>query len=526
MISFHSHRPWLLCLITALLFGVGLHRCEAQVVYQVQLIEKNRQTLLANEPVLVALEVDATRVQGQSLRSDKQGIIDLTAFRREQQKLFDDYGKRASWVLWYQAIRTDLTNLWQNQDRVASIQFDLGPVLVSGHFTNEKGQQIRNAAEVFPADLRPYLSARRLSWNQQCRLHSTNENGQTAEMVSNGISFEADGSFHFYVAKNRHYRFDWLGMRDLVLVNPTFAVAEMDSTLKLMVKPKPYCLYGNFLDADNGQSVTESISLYGRDVHFFGNGQPRYAVFFDNPAKVELKIGAYVFQKRYREQTVTVDLREPLQRHDFRLERLEGNAATIKFHIKINGPALDKSYDVSAYLSGEKYFSQSGEYRGENVYEFTVPQAGRYNLSLSSLKFTFEAPASVLIEREQTLEVSSVAKDTWLTVQVVDEKGQPVGFPSQTHVSLHEPRVNCLLLEEADAVPNKTTAGDPYLNFGLADVGGALRPDEKGTVRFLLSRGGQFVLLTHFVGFEESRTPVKIATHQSKMIVLRLKARE
>jgi hypothetical protein len=525
MISFHSHRLWPLCLIAALLLGNAVGRCGPQAVYRVQLIEKNRQTVLTNEPVVAALEVDGTQVQSEGLRSDEQGIVDLTLFRSAHQKYFDEYGTRATWVLWYQERRTDLTKLWQNQAGLAKIQLDLGPVLVSGHFVDEEGQRVRNGTDVFPAELRSYLSSSSLSWNQQCRLYSSDGTGQPEQMVSNGIYFDEDGSFRFYVPRNRKYRFDWLGMRDLVLVNPTFTVAEVDVELKLSVRPRPYVLYGRFLDAASGQPVTESININGLDVHFFGNRQPKYAVFFDKPGKVELTIGAYVFQRKYREQTVTLDIQEPLQRHDFRLEPLEGSAAAIKFRIKINGPALEESYDVAASLTGGKYFFQSGEYRGENVYEFTVPQAGRYNLSLSSRKFTFEAPTSILIEKEQTLEVNSVAKDTWLIVHVVDEKGLPIGFPSQAQASMHEPRVNCVLLEEGNAVQTAGRMRGPYLDFGPTDAGGALRPDEKGEVRFLLSRGGTFVLRTHFTAFEDSRTPVEIATHQSKAVVLRLKAR-
>jgi hypothetical protein len=59
----------------------------------------------------------------------------------------------------------------------------------------------------------------------------------------------------------------------------------------------------------------------------------------------------------------------------------------------------------------------------------------------------------------------------------------------------------------------------------VADVGGALRPDEAGEVKFLLARGGPLVLRTSFVGYEDSRTPIEIKLHQSQTIVLCLKPR-
>jgi len=211
------------------------------------------------------------------------------------------------------------------------------------------------------------------------------------------------------------------------------------------------------------------------------------------------------------------------QRKDIKLDPLEGSASSIHFQLEFTGISIKNSYDVMPYLSGENYFSQSGTSKGNNTYEFILPQPGSYSLSIHSKYFSFDAGGAIIIRKNKTLKVQGTKKDTWLIVKVKDSKGNLYGYPPEKRARMHEPQINCVILDK-----EKSKKGDSqqrshrYLDHGPIDVGGALRPNPDGQVKFLLTKGGQYFLRTNFEGFKKSVKPVRIKTHKTRIVELKL----
>jgi hypothetical protein len=489
---------------------------------RLQLIEKNHQTPLAGQNVSISLQIDGATFAYDRLTSDAQGVIDLTEWLRAQAKTLQEYSGRASISLRVAGRRMPLSPeiLGSPSPAPFRLEVNLGALRVSGVFVDEAGARVTQTAQLYPASIREYIAPSQIG-AEQIRLYETGGAGE-GKLVENFIGLNA-GGFDLYLKPNTKYRFDAASRQAWTIANPVFTTGAGDEKIALTVRPKPYVLYGEFLDAKSGRPITETININGLDANFFGRGDARYALFFDAPRTVEMKVGSLLFQKEYREQAATVAVKEPLQRRDFSLEPLAGDPRTIDFRLQFTGAALEDAF-AAVYLSGKDYFSQLGEKIGDKTYRFTLPQAGEYKLSINAPRYVVQAPAQLAIERDQTLEVPAVAKDTWVKVRVVDEAGRPIAFPKPTFFTLSEARVNCVLLDTPETVsPQEMARRERRLGLGydVADVGGALRPDENGEVRFLLSAGGQFVLRARFENYRETTLPIEIKTHESKSLTLK-----
>ncbi len=489
---------------------------------QLQLIEKNRQQPLANRLVNLRLEVDGSSVVEANLKSDAQGLVDLSPFHQENAGRLREFSGRTRYILSLdEASAIIATDAWTKQNSPLKVEFDLGALLVTGFFVDERGQRIYSPTELFPREIKDYLPAALAQWGHQLRLYQ--EKGADQILALNSVRLGARGDFEFYVKVNSRYRFDPLGFKDFNIMNPTFMTGKSDLTLKLVARPKPFCLYGEFIDGTDGSPVKETISITGLGVYFNGMGKSRYALFFDEPKSVSLTVAGYPYQKKYRQETVTLDVREKLQRHDFKLEPLAASRAGFKFHLKFTGIAIKQAYDFMPYLSGTNYFSQQGEYKKDNRYEFSLPGAGQYKLQLNSQRFYAEAPLELLLDHEQTLELKAEEKDTWLIVKITPEDGKPIGFPNSQKIRMHEARKNCVILGPGEEKDNGRTLFQAYLNAGeTADVGGALRPDENGQVKFLLAKGGRYTLYTRFNEYQDTATPIDLQPHESKTVNVKL----
>jgi len=486
---------------------------------QFQLIEKNHQTLLAGQNAYVVLDIDGATFDQKSLTADAQGVIDITQWRQAQADKLQKYPRRAKIKLYVGGQQIALPPESLEATTPFRLEIDLGKLRVDGYYVDADGKRVTQVAQLYPAQIKDYIQKTTIG-ARQIRLYEVGADGPET-MIENYIAFNADGGFRLYLKPNTKYRFDAIAETRWHFAEPTFTTGAGDQQLAVVVRPSPHVLYGEFLDLKSGRPITESVDIHGSDAYFSGNGEARYALFFDKLRTVEMKVSSDDQKKKYRKQAATVEIEEPLQRRDFSLEPLEGDPRTIDFRLKIAGVKLEKFYDVVSYLSGKDYFSQRGEDVGDQTYRFTLPQAGDYKLTIYSKRYIVQAPAQLSIEGNQTIELPATMKDTWVTVRVVDENNQPITFPdNKNNLRMHEPRVNCVILDKT-AVVLQGGRG-PYLDSGIADIGGALRPDEKGEVRFLLSEGGKFFLHARFENFRDATLPIEIKTGASETFTMKL----
>jgi hypothetical protein len=88
---------------------------------------------------------------------------------------------------------------------------------------------------------------------------------------------------------------------------------------------------------------------------------------------------------------------------------------------------------------------------------------------------------------------------------------------------MHEQMENCVILSATPTLNDRSKIPRNYLGAGLMDVGGSLRPDENGAVKFLLTKGGTYFLNTWFKRFKDSETSIEIRSHETNRVELRLK---
>lgn len=488
---------------------------------QIQLFEINRNSPLSNVNVWVRLEVDKSSVASIALTSGPKGQVELSPFLEKNSALIQKYQERARLAFFFEEHTAYLT-LKEATNHPARVPFDLGPVLVTGHFVDPAGKRISRFQDFFPEEVHGVVNESFPSL--QIRLYEASPTSR-GKLVFNSMRAETNGQFQVHLQRNQRYRLEAVGVRTLNLLTTNFTVEASDKEILLVAAAKPYCLYGNFLDRSNGSLIQDNVDISGYS-YYNSMGRSGYALFFDSPGTYRLKVGSFAFTKNYLPTNVTVTVSEKLQRQDFELEPLLGSHSAFKLHLKFTGVETNVSPGMLVYLSGDNYFSQRGEPAGENAYNFLVPQPGRYTLSIGSERFYLEQTNALTLDREQSLEMTLLKKDTWLHVKVVDEQGNPVSFPPDSTWSrpMHRPRENCVILAATPSGNDRSKIPRNYLDSGL-DVGGSLRPDETGLVKFLLAKGGTYYLNTWFDAYKDSETPVQVNSHQTNTVELRLKPR-
>ncbi|MDB6030183.1 MAG: hypothetical protein JWM16_521, partial [Verrucomicrobiales bacterium] len=100
---------------------------------QVQLFEINRNSPLSNVNVWVNLEVDKSSIASGALASGPEGYSDLSPFLEKNSEAIQKYPERARLAFFLQE-RTAYLTLDELTKTPARVSFDLGPVLVTGHF--------------------------------------------------------------------------------------------------------------------------------------------------------------------------------------------------------------------------------------------------------------------------------------------------------------------------------------------------------------------------------------------------------
>jgi hypothetical protein len=508
-------RPVKFCFVLLLALFPGLH---SHAATQVQLYEINRNSPLNGVNVGVGLEVDKSTVASVALTSSPSGQVELFQFLEKNAELIQKYQERARLAFFLQEHTAYLT-LDELTKTPARVSFDLGPVLVTGHFIDPAGKRISRFQDFFPEEVHGAIDEYFSS--MQIRLYEASPTSR-GKMVLNGLRAETNGQFQIYVQKNQQYRLETVGARTLNLVTTNFTVENSDKDIEVVAASKPYCLYGNFIDQSNGSLIQDNVNITGLGAYFNGMGGSRYALFFDSPGTFSLKVGSFVFTKHYRPTNVTVTVSDKLQRQDFELEPLLASQVALKCRIKFTGINTNAVSGMTVYLSGDNYFSQRGEPAAENTYSFLVPQPGRYNLSIGSQRFYLENTNALALDHEQTLEMVLVEKDTWLLVKVFDEQGNAVGFPPDSTRRMHRPRENCVILAAAASGNDRSKIPHNYLDSGM-DVGGSPRPNEAGEVKFLLTKGGTYYLNTWFSAYKDSETLVEVKPHQTNSVELRLR---
>lgn len=111
----------------------------ARATAQVQFIEANRKLPVADANVAFILEVDKSQVDSTSLKSNPQGIVDISEFLEKNQAVLEKYKGRATLTVIVDERTVNLPVDQIGTKGPLRVQIDLGEVLVKGFFTKEAG---------------------------------------------------------------------------------------------------------------------------------------------------------------------------------------------------------------------------------------------------------------------------------------------------------------------------------------------------------------------------------------------------
>ena len=352
---------WLLALLVAS-NCLGAETPISKAPIEIQLIESNRQLPIADASGWVTFKVDGSILTSDSVKSNPEGLVDLAPFLQKLTTVSETYRDR---VLIEVGIGEQGASLRMDQLKTPApkVLLDLGPVLVTGYLINRSGVRVSKFEEFFPPAIREFAMPIESFWSGQMRLFQGTKKPDR-KMVSNAVRVEKDGRFQIYLQKNQTYQFEPMGFRTIRIIATDFMTGTADMELGLTAEAKPYCLYGDFIDKSTGSPVKD-VDITGLDAHFYGSGS-KYCLFFDSARTVDLTVGSYVITKNYHPLKATVKISEPLQRQNFELEPLAGSPLAFKFFTRIGGIQISNAHDVSPYISGSNYFSQSGKYLGNN----------------------------------------------------------------------------------------------------------------------------------------------------------------
>jgi len=387
---------------------------------------------------------------------------------------------------------------------------DTGRVVVTGHFEDRDGHQICQLLDVFPAPVRDFVSLRGELWTHQIRVFE-----KDSQMVLNELRVDQDGQFTIDLPRPGVYRFELNPTESFRFVDPLVTVSAATTHIALALEAKPYCLYGTILDATDGTPVTETIDVGAVGANYTATREgARYALFFDVPRSIELRLNNRPPANVYHSKVLHMDAVEPMQRQDLQLQRLAGAKDTIELHVEIEGVKFASGEWLSVYVYGDSNFST--EQRGaRSAFDFLLPDPGSYNVHVYSQRYKVEPVEKMHIEHNGTLRLHALERNTWIVVRVIGNDGRPIGFPRPR---MHEGPKNCVVLSR-DGV---TVESSRYAEFGVGAVGSALRPDVHGELRFRVAKGGRFRLHTNFDQYKDRAIPVDVRTDDTATVEIQL----
>ncbi|MGR8935327.1 MAG: hypothetical protein ACU837_13185 [Gammaproteobacteria bacterium] len=490
---------------------------------------------LSNETIALAAKVDGSQTEySENFTSDATGIVDLSKFYQGQIfLLMGRYGERISWAIHAGGMPVDINlrncrgeiqafvTTHVNRPAVAK-HSEKQPdnrtrwATITGHFENQAGERIDKLKDMLPEPVRHIVNPNKhVAWDTQIRLYQANK-----RWIYKQLQVDQDGYFTIDLPAPGTYRFDPIPSAFFYIATPDITVENPDQPIVLVVAPKPYCLYGDFFDAYDGTPTTEPIIISGVNANFSNTSDSNtpksshYVLFFDRPQSMELHIEDISYQKKYLPQTVHVNITEPLQRWDFRLQRLAQPQDVVRLHVEISG--------ISPVTSNYVYFSIHGEnhwsvYKQDNTNSFDtlLPKPGRYDVEVRSDEYAVEPLKQVLIDRDQTLQLYAAEKNTWLIVRFVDAAGVPIAFPRI--VNIEEPPRNTVLLTRGGKANWPS-----YIQYGMGDVGKVVRPNDDGDAWFRLAKGGIYYLHTNFQRYASRIVPITIKTDVTTKIEIQL----
>lgn len=385
-------------------------------------------------------------------------------------------------------------------------------VVVSGHFEDRDGHQICRLIDVFPVTVRDFVSVTRELWSHQIRVF-----GEDGQMLLNELRVHQDGQFTIDFPRPGVYRFELNPTESFRFVDPLVTVSAVTTHFALVLEAKPYCLYGTILDATDGTPVTETLNVSAVGANYTTTGKgARYALFFDIPRSIELRVDNQVPAYAYRPKALPIDVVERMQRQDFQLQRLAGAKETIELHVEIEGVKFASGEWLSVNVDGERNFF-AGQDGARSAFDFLLPYPGSYNVRVNSQRYEVEPVEQMHIDRNQTQRLRAIERNTWIVVRVIGNDGRPIGFPRP---KMHEGPKNCVVLSRDGVTVNSSR----YAQFGVGDVGWALRPDVHGELRFRVAKGGTFRLHTNFDQFKDRTIPVDVRTDDTATVEIQLGA--
>jgi hypothetical protein len=385
-----------------------------------------------------------------------------------------------------------------------------GHVVVTGHFEDRDGHQICRLLDVFPAPARDFVSLRGELWTHQIRVFE-----KDSQMVLNELRIDQDGQFTIDLPRPGVYRFELNPTESFRFVDPVVTVSAATTHIALALEAKPYCLYGTILDATDGTSVTETIDISALGANYTATRKgARYALFFDVPRSIELRLNNRPPANVYHSKILHVNVVEPMRRQDLHLQRLAGAKDTIELHVEIEGVKFASGEWLSVFVYGDSNFST--EQRGaRSAFDFLLPDPDSYNVHVYSQRYEVEPVEKMHMEHNGTLRLHALERNTWIVVRVIGNDGQPIGFPRPR---MHEGPKNCVVLSR-DGV---TVESSRYAQFGVGAVGWALRPDVHGELRFRVAKGGRFRLHTNFDQYKDRTIPVDVRTDDTATVEIQL----
>jgi hypothetical protein len=398
-------------------------------------------------------------------------------------------------------------------ERVACARQDLpqtGRVVVTGHFEDRDGRQICRLVDLFPAPLRDFVNVTRELWGIQIRVI-----GEDGQMLLNELRVHQDGQFTIDFPRPGVYRFELNPNESFRFVDPLVTVSAATTHFALVLEAKPYCLYGTILDATDGTPVTETLNVSAVGANYTATREgARYALFFDIPRSIELRVDNQVPAYAYRPKALHIDVVEPMQRQDLQVQRLAGAKDTIELHVEIEGVKFASGERLSVNVNGERNFF-AGQDGARSAFDFLLPDPGSYNVRVYSQRYEVEPVEQTRIDHNQILRLRALEKNTWIVVRVIGNDGRPIGFP-RPH--MHEGPKNCMILSR-DGV---TVESSRYAQSGVGAVGSALRPDVHGELRFRVAKGGTFRLHTNFEQYKDRAIPVDVRTDDTATVEVQL----
>jgi len=381
---------------------------------------------------------------------------------------------------------------------------------VTGHFEDRGGHQICRLVDVFSAPVRDFVSVTRELWATQIRVFR--EDGQ---MLLNELRIDQDGQFTIDLSQPAVYRFELNPTESFRFVDPVVTVSAATTHIALVLEAKPYCLYGTILDATDGTPVTETIDVSAVGANYTATrGDARYALFFDIPRSIELRLDNRVPAYAYRPKVLHIDVVEAMQRQDLQLQRLAGAKDTIELHVEIEGVKFASGEWLSVDVDGERNFF-TGQTGARSAFEFLLPDPGSYRVRVYSQRYEVDPVEQMHIEHNRILRLHALERNTWIVVRVIGNDGRPIGFPPPR---THDPPKNCVVLSR-DGV---TVESSRYAQSGVGAVGWAPRPDVHGEVRFRVAKGGTFRLHTRFDHYKDRAIPVEVRTDDTVTVEIQL----